>query len=244
MCCVITVLAGSFGLACGDDGDDDGGTDVAGSGGSAGASAGTTGASGRGATAGRGSAGRMGGGNAMQSCPAGKPAATAMCTPAMGTCRYDGLVCDCITGMNSWACWDPATCPTTTLPDERSACPTVGQACTVGRTNCSCTDEGWNCGRQYCPPVEPAAGGECEGGTGLCTYGDRRCDCDQSKWVCWSNSDCPATPPARRAQCTTRGVICDFTGGTCECNGNAWTCDRGVTRPEPEQDGGSEDAGL
>lgn len=240
ICCVICAF-GSFAVACGgDDSSDKDANTAAGTGGAAarsgsGSTAGTTGEAGV-AAAGRGT----GRGSTRQTCPAGKPEATDMCTPASGDCRYDSSMCDCPQGMTNWVCWAIADCPTT-LPGERTACPTVGMNCAVGSDDCRCTAEGWDCGQQFCPPEEPALGSECEGGDGECTYGARICDCDSSKWACWAMSDCPTEVPARRAACMIDGMICPFEGGTCECGSNGWSCSRGVMQPPPPS---TDDAGI
>ncbi|HET6335572.1 MAG TPA: hypothetical protein VFG30_20240, partial [Polyangiales bacterium] len=101
-------------------------------------------------------------GAGLQACPAGKPSATDSCTPSMGNCKYADEMCDCVQGMNTWACWSPADCPAS-VPAEMSACPTTGMSCTVAGAGCTCTADGWNCGNQYCPAEEPAAAAECEG---------------------------------------------------------------------------------
>ncbi|HET6338016.1 MAG TPA: hypothetical protein VFG30_32565 [Polyangiales bacterium] len=143
-------------------------------------------------------------------------------------------ICDCPNDTSVWLCWDPATdCPAT-QPAEQSACSVVGIDCEFaqpqgggqgGSNDCECTDTGWDCGGQFCPPAEPAAATTCEGGDGVCAYDARVCDCDQSIWACWNKSDCPATTPVEASACTLQGMICEYAGGDCECDDAAWECD-------------------
>jgi hypothetical protein len=184
---------------------------------------------------------RTAGGNQNQMmCPATEPTNGGTCTPGRGDCMFGTRVCDCDNDTNAWACWDPADCPST-QPAEQAACDVVGMSCDYdqttgapsqgGRNNngCDCTATGWDCGGQFCPATEPAGGGACEGGDGVCAYGGARvCDCDSQIWVCWAESDCPATPPVIDSECAPDGMICPFTGGDCECQGTTWDCDDGV----------------
>lgn len=229
---LITLLFGI--LACGGDDSASSANNVA----TGGTNAGRSGASGA-SNAGRGTgrfpgitAGRGAPGGQM--CPMTEAEATGTCTPARGSCTFGTRTCDCIAGSNSWACWSPSDCPAT-VPAERSSCPVVGMTCMPGgRGNCSCTDQGWSCGNQYCPPAEPALGGMCEGGTGTCMYGSRICDCTGSKWVCWDPAkDCPNPAPADRAICSLTGISCQYPGGSCQCNAmSGWRCGRGVMNDE------------
>lgn len=183
--------------------------------------------SGTGTNGGAGRRGILGG----QMCPMTEAEATGSCTPARGSCMFGERTCDCSMETMSWACWAPSDCPTA-VPAEQSACSVVGMVCPQqmrGRS-CTCTQQGWDCGNQFCPPAEPALGSACEEGTGSCTYGARTCDCNNELWVCWDpKSDCPAMPPADRATCSLDGVVCEYEGGSCECRGSSgWRCGRGV----------------
>lgn len=224
---VLFATCGWLLLACGDDkGSNTGSVGQAGTAGKL-TTGGSGGASGR--SSARGTAGR--GNPGGQTCPMTEADAAGSCTPARGTCMYDGgRVCDCISETMAWACWSPSDCPTTT-PAERSSCSVVGMTCSPMRgVNCSCTAQGWNCGNQYCPPAEPVLASACEEGAGVCSYGARTCDCDSAIWACWAPaSDCPNPPPKDRAACPLKGVVCDYAGGSCECNGmSGWRCGRGV----------------
>jgi hypothetical protein len=223
----VTVALAGFGLvACGDDSgssDDPVGAagTVAGAGGAAGRGVSGSGASGRG-SAGRGMTGQM--------CPMTEPGLGETCVAARGNCMFGTRVCDCITPGNTWACWDPGQCPTA-VPAEQSSCPVVGMSCDPMRgESCTCRDNGWDCGNQFCPAAEPTAGGQCEGGPGSCTYGARICDCANDAWSCWNPADCPMpAPPADNAMCTSPGMACMYPGGTCTCGSmSTWRCGRGV----------------
>jgi hypothetical protein len=166
-------------------------------------------------------------------CPATEPATGSACTPSRGDCTFGAKTCDCLNDSSTWVCWDPATdCPTT-QPAEQSACPVVGIQCDLegqgqGRrgNDCECTENGWDCGGQFCPAAQPTAAAACEGGRGVCTYGaDMVCDCDSSIWVCWNPADCPVSPPASDSACTSNGMICEYDAGTCECEDAGWQCD-------------------
>lgn len=231
---VIGALAG-FGLvACGDDSSSAGSEEIAGSSGSAGRS----GSGGR-TFPGLGSGGLGGGAGRgininRQMCPMTEPSAGETCMAAGGNCMFGTRICDCITPGDTWACWDPSECPTS-VPAEQSSCPVVGMTCRVagstmgpGGNNCSCTATGWDCGNQYCPPAEPAAGGQCEGARGSCMYGARICDCTSMAWSCWDPADCPMTPPADDSMCTAVGMSCMYQGGSCTCGMTGWRCGRGV----------------
>lgn len=230
-CVVLVCLYISVLIACGDDeGSSSGSASTAGtSAPDAGrwvnqrpvrAESGTTGSAGR--------QGNLGG----QMCPMTEAEATGSCTAARGTCMFGERTCDCSMETMMWACWAPSDCPTT-VPAEQSACSIVGMACpqpNMRGRNCTCTQQGWDCGNQFCPPAEPAAGGTCDEGTGNCTYGARMCECTNEQWVCWDpKSDCPAAPPADRAMCSLEGVVCEYEGGSCNCRGSSgWRCGRGV----------------
>lgn len=213
-----------------------GGGRAAGSGavGSAGQSGGGggLGVSGRGARAGAGGT-TSNPGNMAQVCPSAEPATGEACVSGRGDCTFGTRTCDCDGDLDTWVCWDPATdCPAT-KPAEQAACPVIGIACDYpqaagqgGNDGCDCTDVGWDCGTQFCPPTEPAAAGACNGADGVCTYGSRICDCDSSIWVCWNpTTDCSTTPPTEDSVCPLEGVICDYTGGDCECSNLTWECD-------------------
>jgi hypothetical protein len=233
-CFALTIIS-VMSLACGDDpASNEDPVTTTGSGGAVAGGGRGAGTSGNGAAAGRGT-GFWGG----QMCPMTEAEATGACTPARGTCMFGTRVCDCSAETNMWACWAPEECPTS-LPAERSTCSVVGMSCgLMGGADCDCTAAGWDCGRQYCPPEEPAAGGECERAQGVCTYGERTCDCEGTAWVCWTPAtDCPATPPLDDAACTINGAICEYEGGGCECDAESgWDCDRGV-------DNNPDDAGV
>lgn len=155
------------------------------------------------------------------------------CMPMRGTCMFGSKVCDCLNGMNTWACWDPATdCPAM-RPAERDACNVLGSQCRygMGRTGggCQCTDMGWDCGRQYCPPAEPASATMCEPGPGTCMYSTRICECgnDTNMWACWDPADCPASQPAEQSTCDPVGMTCDYGeqgGNDCDCEATGWDC--------------------
>lgn len=242
-CVLLTIVLAL--VACGGD-DADASSESSSTSGSAGARASSTSASGTAGTGGTGGAGRSGraaagrGAFGGQMCPMTEAEATGSCTPARGTCTFDTRVCDCIRDTMTWACWSPADCPTDT-PAEQSSCSVVGMTCSpMPRMTCTCTAQGWDCGNQFCPPDEPAPGGMCEGGDGVCTYGARTCDCNNNAWTCWSPAtDCSAKPPADRAACPIDGVICEYEGGSCECNGmRGWRCGNGVMNdPDPDDAG-------
>jgi hypothetical protein len=250
---IMTVFAwGLLAAACG--GDDDSSSNGAGTGGRSGSAGGSAGAGGRtgvaGARAGAGvggvgvgvagvggvsapGAGR-GGASTAQVCPSAEPASGEACVSGRGDCMFGTKICDCPNDTSAWICWDPTTdCPAT-QPAERAACSIVGSQCEYaqpqgsgqgGSDDCECTDVGWDCGGQFCPPAEPAAATACEGGDGVCPYAARVCDCDQSIWACWSTSDCPATAPAEASACPLQGMICEYAAGECECDDAAWECD-------------------
>jgi hypothetical protein len=216
-----------------------GATNAAAGGGSGGggalATSGTNGGAGVGGrTGGAGSAGGAGrAGNAAQVCPSAEPATGEVCVNGRGECTFGTRNCDCNNDSLTWVCWDPTTdCPAT-KPAEQAACSVVGVDCEFasdtgqgGNDGCECTDTGWDCGGQFCPPAEPAAASACQGGDGVCTYGGRTCDCDSSIWVCWDpTTDCSATPPIDASACTLEGVICEYPTGDCECDTLAWECD-------------------
>lgn len=173
-------------------------------------------------------------GSTAQVCPSAEPANGEACQSGRGDCMFGTKICDCPNDTSVWLCWDPATdCPAT-QPAEQSACSVVGIDCEFaqpqgggqgGGNDCECTDTGWDCGGQFCPPAEPAAATTCEGGDGVCAYDARVCDCDQSIWACWNKSDCPATTPVEASACTLQGMICEYAGGDCECDDAAWECD-------------------
>jgi hypothetical protein len=221
---------GRAGSAGGSAGSAGGGAGSSAVGNTGGAGVGVGGASAPGA--GRG--GTAGSGSTAQVCPSAEPANGEACQSGRGDCMFGTKICDCPNDTSVWICWDPATdCPAT-QPAEQSACSVVGIDCEYaqpqgggqgGGNDCECTDTGWDCGGQFCPPAEPAAATTCEGGDGVCTYDARVCDCDQSIWACWNKSDCPATTPVEASACTLQGMICEYAGGECECDDAAWECD-------------------
>jgi hypothetical protein len=212
---------------------------AAGNGGRSGSSGSNPGSAGLGTAGGAGSAaagrgGMAGSGSGAQVCPPGAPATGEACVAGRGDCMYGTRICDCSNDTDVWLCWDPTTdCPAT-QPAEQAACPMLGIECEYdppqgsgqrGGNDCECSDTGWDCGGQFCPPAEPAAASACEGGDGVCMYGARVCDCDQSAWACWNPSDCPATAPAEASACPLQGMACEYPGGECECDDAAWECD-------------------
>lgn len=236
--CVVLVCLSSVLMACGDDeGASSGSVATAGSSGSGFA------ANARPVPSQAGSSGRRGT-TSGQMCPMTEAEATGTCTPARGSCMFGERTCDCITETMSWACWSPSDCPTT-VPAEQSACNVVGMTCSPAQGDrCECTQQGWDCGNQFCPPDEPASGAACDGGDGSCTYGARTCDCSNSLWVCWSPaSDCPAVPPPDRMACPLQGVSCAYEGGNCSCGSSGWRCGRGVMN-DPEEDAGVPQGGT
>ena len=196
-----------------------------------------------------------GGGGMQSSCPMAEPTPGSACSEVRGECRFGGRVCDC-TDDDVWACWNPADCPPA-VPVERAACTTVGMSCEYpamargeDESECECEATGWDCGRQFCPPVKPTLGGECENGDGTCTFGGDTCECVSRMWSCWAASDCPAAPPAENAACTINGMICPYgTTGRCRCDDTSWEC-RGVQRAsdagvrDASVDAGGLDAGM
>jgi hypothetical protein len=198
--------------------------------------------------------GNNGGGNntaPAQVCPAAQPANATACTPGRGDCDYGTTVtCDCPDQSKVWQCLDTKDCPAA-APAERAACTSVGLECEYrmagaprqDATECECAANGWNCGRQFCPPAEPAAGAACEGGDGTCNFGGRVCDCTRRQWTCWNASDCPAAPPVAAGMCPTVNMVCDYPSDECSCTSRGWECESEDDNPR-RRDGGTRDAGA
>ncbi|HEX6243982.1 MAG TPA: hypothetical protein VFZ61_23865 [Polyangiales bacterium] len=182
-----------------------------------------------------------GGQRPAQECPATVPVNGSACVSGRGDCTIGTTFCDCPSDTQTWICWKPSDCPAQ-APAEGAACTLPGMQCDIpGATpaddglECECTAQGWDCGRQACPASEPAAGGACEGGDGVCAFGARTCDCRSRQWLCWNNSDCPATPPAADSACPLQRMLCDYPSGECECSSRGWECEGA---DEDDEDGG------
>ena len=132
----------------------------------------------------------------------------------------------------------PVCVTVSTLPQQYTACSTVGESqCLQNGNRCVCERGVWYCNANCSNIPQPTPNGDCSNNRGAaCVYASGvSCACVSNRWMCIGASGCPTSAPITGNACNNlTGQACDYPGSphlACACTANAdagtgstWTC--------------------